>query len=42
VKKAGFWTKDWFFGLAVAIVFFLPAGSDLVPGLGRKTRTSER
>jgi serine/threonine-protein kinase len=31
VKKAGFWTKDWFLGLAVAIVLFLFA---VVPETG--------
>jgi len=36
VKKAGFWTKDWFLGLAVAIVLSLLAGSDLVQSLERK------
>jgi len=35
VKKAGFWTKDWFPGLAVAIVLSLFARSDLVRSLGR-------
>jgi serine/threonine-protein kinase len=36
VKKAGFWTKDWFLGLAVAIVLFLFGGSDLIQSLERK------
>jgi serine/threonine-protein kinase len=36
VKTAGFWTKDWFLGLAVAIVLFLVAGSDLIQSLERK------
>ena len=36
MKTAGFWTKDWFLGLAVAIVLFLFAGSDLVQSLERK------
>ncbi|MGE5791808.1 MAG: CHASE2 domain-containing serine/threonine-protein kinase [Bacteroidota bacterium] len=36
VKTAGFWTTDWFLGLAVAIVLFLLAGSDLVQSLERK------
>jgi len=36
VKKAGFWTKDWFLGLAVAIVLFLFAGSDLIQSLERR------
>jgi serine/threonine-protein kinase len=36
VKTAGFWTKDWFLGLAVAIVLFLLAGSDLIQSLERK------
>jgi serine/threonine-protein kinase len=36
VKTAGFWTKDWLLGLAVAIVLFLFAGSDLIQSLGRK------
>jgi hypothetical protein len=36
VKTAGFWTKDWFLGLAVAIVLFLFAGSDLIQSLERK------
>jgi len=36
VKTAGFWTKDWFLGLAVAIVLFLFAGSELIQSLERK------
>ena len=36
MKTAGFWTKDWFLGLAVAIVLFLFAGSDLIQSLERK------
>jgi serine/threonine-protein kinase len=36
VKKAGFWTKDWFLGLAVAIVLFFLAGSDLLQSLERR------
>jgi CHASE2 domain-containing sensor protein len=36
VKKAGFWTKDWFLGLAVAIALSLLAGSDVVQSLERK------
>ncbi len=36
MKTAGFWTKDWFLGLAVAIVLFLFAGSDLLQSLERK------
>jgi serine/threonine protein kinase len=36
VKQAGFWTKDWLLGLAVAIVLFLFAGSDLLQSLERK------
>ena len=36
MKTAGFWTKDWFLGLAVAIVLFLFVGSDLIQSLERK------
>ena len=36
MKTAGFWTKDWFLGLAVAIVLAAFAGSDLVQSLERK------
>jgi serine/threonine protein kinase len=36
VKTAGFWTKDWFLGLAVAIVLAAFAGSDLIQSLERK------
>jgi hypothetical protein len=36
VKTAGFWRKDWFLGLAVAVVLFLFAGSDLIQSLERK------
>ena len=36
MKTAAFWTKDWFLGLAVAIVLFLFAGSDLIQSLERK------
>ena len=36
MTKAGFWTKDWFLGLAVAIVLVLFAGSELVQSLERK------
>jgi serine/threonine-protein kinase len=38
VKTAGFWKKDWFLGLAVAIVLFLlavPGESQLIRGLER-------
>jgi CHASE2 domain-containing sensor protein len=38
VKTAGFWKKDWFLGLAVAIVLFLvavPGGSRLIQSLER-------
>ena len=35
MKKAGFWTKDWFLGLAVAIVLFFLGGSDLIQSLER-------
>ena len=35
MKKAGFWTKDWFLGLAVAIAPFLLAGSDRFQSLDR-------
>jgi hypothetical protein len=30
VTQAGFWTKDWALGLAVAIVPFLRDGSNLL------------
>ena len=36
MKTAGFWTKDWFLGLAVAIALSLFAGSDLIQSLERK------
>jgi serine/threonine-protein kinase len=36
VRKSGFWTKDWFLGLAVAIVLFFVAGSDLIESLERR------
>lgn len=36
MKTAGFWTKDWFLGLAVAIVLAAFAGSDLIQSLERK------
>ena len=36
MRKAGFWTKDWLLGLAVAIVLFLLGGSDLIQSLERK------
>ncbi len=36
MKTAGFWRKDWFLGLAVAVVLFLFAGSDLIQSLERK------
>jgi serine/threonine-protein kinase len=36
VKTAGFWTNDWFLGLAVAIGLVLFAGSDLIQSLERK------
>ena len=37
MKKAVFWTKDWFLGRAVAIVLFLLAGSNLVQSFERRT-----
>ena len=36
MKTAGFWTNDWFLGLAVAIGLVLFAGSDLIQSLERK------
>ena len=36
MKTAGFWKKDWFLGLAVAIVLAAFAGSDLIQSLERK------
>ena len=36
MKTAGFWRKDWFLGLAVAVVLFLFTGSDLIQSLERK------
>jgi serine/threonine-protein kinase len=36
VSKAGFWRRDWFLGLAVAVALFLFAGSDLIRSLERK------
>jgi len=36
VSKAGFWRRDWFLGLAVAVGLFLFAGSDLLQSLERK------
>ena len=36
VKAASFWTKDWFFGLAVAIVLVFFAPSDLIRSLELK------
>ncbi|HSD41831.1 MAG TPA: serine/threonine-protein kinase [Burkholderiales bacterium] len=36
MSKAGFWSRDWFLGLAVAVALFLFAGSDLIQSLERK------
>jgi serine/threonine-protein kinase len=36
VKNAGFWRRDWFLGLVVAVALFLAAGSDLIQSLERK------
>ncbi len=36
MSKAGFWRRDWFLGLAVAVGLFLLAGSDLLQSLERK------
>jgi serine/threonine-protein kinase len=36
VSKAGFWRRDWFLGLVVAVGLFLAAGSDLIQSLERK------
>jgi serine/threonine protein kinase len=36
VSKAGFWSRDWFLGLAVAVGLFLAAGSDVIQSLERK------
>ncbi len=36
MSKAGFWRRDWFLGLAVAVGLFLFAGSDLLQSLERK------
>jgi serine/threonine-protein kinase len=36
VSKAGFWKRDWFLGLVVAVALFLFAGSDLIQSLERK------
>jgi len=36
VEKGGFWRKDWFLGLVVALVLFFGAGSDLIQSLERK------
>ncbi len=36
MSRAGFWKKDWFLGLVVAVVLFLLGGSDLIQSLERK------
>jgi eukaryotic-like serine/threonine-protein kinase len=36
VEKGGFWRKDWFLGLAVALVLFFAGGTDLIQSLERK------
>jgi len=36
VQKAGFWRKDWFLGLVVALVLAFSGSSDLVQSLERK------
>jgi len=36
VEKGGFWRKDWFLGLVVALVLFFTGGSDLIQSLERK------
>ena len=36
MEKGGFWRKDWFLGLVVALVLAFAAGSDLIQSLERK------
>ena len=36
MEKAGFWRKDWFLGLAVALVLFFGGGTELIQSLERK------
>jgi eukaryotic-like serine/threonine-protein kinase len=36
VEKGGFWRKDWFLGLVVALVLFFAGGTDLIQSLERK------
>ena len=36
MRKTGFWTSDWFLGLAVSGVMLFAAGSDLIRSLERK------
>ena len=36
MSKAGFWRRDWFLGLAVAVGLFFLGGSDLIQSLERK------
>jgi serine/threonine-protein kinase len=36
VSKAGFWRRDWFLGLAVAVGLFFVGGSDPIQSLERK------
>jgi serine/threonine-protein kinase len=36
VSRAGFWKKDWFLGLVVAVLLFLLGPSDLLQSLERK------
>lgn len=35
MTKAGFWSTDWFLGLAVSLVFLFAGGSRLIEGLER-------
>src|SRR5713226_2292362 len=35
MSKAGFWKKDWFLGLGVALVLLFAGGSQLIQGLER-------
>lgn len=36
MEKGGFWRKDWFLGLAVALVLFFAGSTDLIQSLERK------
>jgi len=35
MAKAGFWKKDWFLGLVVALVLLFAGGTQLIQGLER-------